>query len=137
MISFSCFQLTVKSVVLSDLHLSKFCPWGMKEKCSRGIKEEGKMNCFFTSTMDDFFFFNSSDRSRRESGSILGRTSCVPQSEGLGGLRGNLDNASVPLCLHGKVKDQEVDKKIIQTHYIGIFKNPPCRKKSARLAKFA
>lgn len=42
--------------MLSDLHLSKFCLWGIREKGRRGIKEEGKMNCFFTATIDDCIF---------------------------------------------------------------------------------
>lgn len=38
------------------------------------------MNCFFTATMDDCFFFNSSDKSGRGSGLTLGSTFCVPQT---------------------------------------------------------
>ena len=90
MISFSCFQFTVKSVVLSDLHLSKFCPWGIKEKRRRGIKEEGKMNCFFTPTMDDFFFFLIVQTRVGESLARYweGLPVCHKQSEGLWGLPG-------------------------------------------------
>lgn len=96
------------------------------------------MNCFFTSTMDDFFFLIVQTRVGESLARYWeGLPVCQKSLEGCGVFRGNLDNASVPLCLHGKVKDQEVDKKTIQTRYVGIFKKPPCRKKSARLAKFA
>ena len=86
MISFSCFQLTVESVVLSDLHLSKFYLWGIKEKGRRGIKEEGKMNCFFTDTVDDCFFLIVQTRA----GEVLARywaglSVCHKQSGGLWG----------------------------------------------------
>lgn len=96
------------------------------------------MNCFFTATIDDCIFLIVQTRA----GEVLdwywaALSVCHKQSGGLWVFLGNLDSASLPLSLRGKLKIRKWTEDHSDSLYRNFQKNPHVEIVFARPAKFA